>query len=121
MNRLVGEYGPQGGWAKANTAEKGALAEARDLEEASLRELVQDYHQEAIKTRSAATYRLARDIYRQYLDTFPHSEAAVAMRFYEAEILYALEEWDAAAGQYGMVVAADPAGTYAQRAGYNAI
>src|SRR5205814_807601 len=76
MKRLVGEYGPQSGWAKANTAERGALAEARDLAEASLRELVQDYHQEAIKTKSAATYRLARDIYRQYLETFPQSESA---------------------------------------------
>jgi TolA-binding protein len=121
MNRLVGEYGPQSGWAKANTAEKGALAEARDLAEASLRELVQDYHQEAIKTKSAATYRLARDIYRQYLDTFPQSESAASMRFYYAEILYALEEWDAAAAEYGRVVEADPKGPQAQRAAYNAI
>ena len=121
MNRLVGDYGPQSGWAKANTAEKGALAEARDLAEASLRELVQDYHQEAIKTKSAATYRLARDIYRQYLDTFPQSESTASMRFYYAEILYALEEWDAAAMEYGKVVEADPKGSQAQRAAYNAI
>src|SRR5207237_1322916 len=121
MNRLVGEYGPQSGWAKANTAEKGALAEARDLAEASLRELVQDYHQEAIKTKSAATYRLARDIYRQYLDTFPQSESTASMRFYYAEILYALEEWDTAAMEYGKVVEADPKGSQAQRAAYNAI
>jgi len=121
MKRLVGEYGPQSGWAKANTAERGALAEARDLAEASLRELVQDYHQEAIKTKSAATYRLARDIYRQYLETFPQSESASSMRFYFAEILYALEEWDAAAAEYGKVVESDPKGPQAQRAAYDAI
>jgi TolA-binding protein len=121
MKRLVGEYGPQSGWAKANTAAHGALAEARDLAEASLRELVQDYHQEAIKTKSAATYRLARDIYRQYLDTFPQSESAASMRFYYAEILYALEEWDAAAAEYQKVVEADPKGPQAQRAAYDAI
>jgi len=103
MKRLVAEYGPESGWARANAERKGAVADANDLAESALRELVQDYHQEAIKTKSAATYRLARDIYRQYLDTFPRSEAAPGMRFYQAEILYALEEWDAAAEQYGKV------------------
>jgi TolA-binding protein len=121
MRRLVADYGPQSGWAKANTGQKGAVAEASDLAEGALRELVQDYHQEAIKTKSAATYRLARDIYRQYLDTFPRSDAAPSMRFYYAEILYALEEWDAAAAEYGSVVEGAPQGQHAQRAAYNAI
>jgi TolA-binding protein len=121
MKRLVAEYGPNSGWAKANAERKSALAEANDLAESALRELVHDYHQEAIKTKSAATYRLARDIYRQYLDTFPQSGAAPSMRFYQAEILYALEEWDAAAEQYGRVLDADPRGPQAQRAAYNAI
>src|SRR5207245_2670458 len=71
--------------------------------------------------KSAAPYRLARDIYRQYLDTFPQSESAGSMRFYYAEILYALEEWDAAATEYGKVVEAEPKGSQAQRAAYNAI
>jgi TolA-binding protein len=121
MKRLVAEYGPKSGWAKANAEQKGAVGEANDLAESALRELVQDYHQEAVKTKSAATYRLARDIYRQYLDTFPQSEAALSMRFYQAEILYALEEWDAAAEQYGRVVEADPRGRHAQSAAYNAV
>jgi len=121
MKRLVGEYGPESGWARANAGRKGAVADANDLAESALRELVQDYHQEAIKTKSAATYRLARDIYRQYLDTFPRSEAAHGMRFYQAEILYALEEWEAAAEQYGKVADSDPRGPHAQRAAYNAI
>jgi TolA-binding protein len=121
MKRLVAEYGPRSAWAKANAEQKNALDQANEMAESALRELVQDYHQEAIKTKSAATYRLARDIYRQYLDTFPQSEAAPAMRFYQAEILYALEEWDAAAEQYGKVVDADPRGPYARRAAYDAI
>ena len=67
MKRLVADYGPASAWAKANAEQKGALAEANELAESALRELVQDYHQEAIKTKSVATYKLARDIYRQYL------------------------------------------------------
>lgn len=121
MKRLVNGYGPDSGWAKANAEKKAAIAEASNLTESALRELVQDYHQEATKTKSAATYRLARDIYRQYLETFPRSEAALSMRFYFAEILYALEEWDGAAGEYGRVLEADPHGPYAQRAAYDAI
>ncbi|TMA27533.1 MAG: tetratricopeptide repeat protein [Deltaproteobacteria bacterium] len=121
MKRLVAEYGPNSPWAKANAAEKSALSEGNELAEGALRELVQDYHQEAIKTKSVATYKLARDIYKQYLETFPQSETASQMRFYYAEILYALEEWDAAADAYDKVADADPKGPYAARAAYDAI
>jgi TolA-binding protein len=121
MKRLVADYGPQSAWAKANAEQKGALAEATDLAESALRELVQDYHQEAIKTKSVATYKLARDIYKQYLETFPDSETAYSMRFFHAEILYALEDWDAAAEQYDKVVDSDPKGQYATKAAYDAI
>ncbi|MGZ6142978.1 MAG: tetratricopeptide repeat protein, partial [Myxococcales bacterium] len=121
MKRLVADYGPSSPWAKANAEQKGAIAEANDLAESALRELVQDYHQEAIKTKSVATYKLARDIYRQYLETFPDSETAYSMRFFYAEILYALEDWDEAAVQYGKVADADPKASYAQKSAYDAI
>ena len=121
MKRLVADYGPNTPWARANAESKGAIAEANDLAESALRELVQDYHQEAIKTKSVATYKLARDIYRQYLETFPESETAYSMRFYYSEILYALEDWDEAAVQYDKVVESDPKGSYSQKAAYDAI
>src|SRR5205814_9686241 len=98
-----------------------ALLESEDLAESALRELVQDYHQEAIKTKSVATYKLARDIYRQYLETFPDSETAYSMRFFYAEILYALDDWDEAAVQYDLVVDSDAKGSYAQKSAYDAI
>ena len=121
MERLVAGYGPRSDWAKANAAKGASLTEANELAESALRELVQDYHQEAIKTKNAATYRLARDIYRRYLEAFPESESAYHLRFYYAEILYALEEWEAAAEQYAKVADADPRGEYAQKAAYDAI
>ncbi|HYZ89507.1 MAG TPA: tetratricopeptide repeat protein, partial [Myxococcales bacterium] len=121
MERLVAGYGPRSEWAKARVAKGASLDEANQLAENALRELVQDYHQEAIKTKNAATYRLARDIYRRYLDAFPDSESACHLRFYYAEILYALEEWDAAADQYAKVADALPSGEYAQKAAYDAI
>jgi TolA-binding protein len=121
LKRLVAEFGPKSPWAKANAGQKGALQEANELSEGALRELVRDYHQEAIKTKNVATYKLARDIYRQSLETFPDSESAYAERFFYAEILYALEQWDDAALQYGLVVEADPKGSYTPKAAYDAI
>ncbi|MFL5427512.1 MAG: tetratricopeptide repeat protein [Myxococcales bacterium] len=119
--RLASEYAPASGWAKANAGEKSAVAQASELGESALRELVQDYHQEAVKTKSAATYRIARDMYRQYLDAYPQAESANRLRFYYAEILWSLEEWGAAAEQYGKVAEADPAGEFARKAAYDAI
>jgi tetratricopeptide (TPR) repeat protein len=121
MRRLVNEYGPQSGWARANASEKVALAEAFELAESALRGLVEDYHQEAVRTRNPATYRLARDIYRQYLETYPQSASARRLRFYYGEILYALQEWEAAAAQYDQVAQEDPRGEYAVRAAFDQI
>ena len=121
MKVLVDRFGPKSEWAKANADQKGALQEATELAESAMRELVQDYHQEAIRTKSVATYKLARDIYRQYLDTFPDNESAYSLRFYYAEILYALEDWEAAANAYTEVIELNPKGDYAPRASYNTI
>src|SRR5207245_80762 len=57
----------------------------------------------------------------RYLDAFPDSESAYRLRFYYAEILYALEEWEPAGDQYARVADADPKGDYAQKAAYDAV
>jgi TolA-binding protein len=121
MRRLVNEYGPQSRWARINALDKAALAEAFELAESALRGLVEDYHQEAVRTRNPVTYRLARDIYRQYLETYPRSASARRLRFYYAENLYALQEWEAAAAQYDQVAQEDPRGEYAVRAAFDQI
>jgi TolA-binding protein len=119
LKKLVETYRPTSEWAQANSRNKNALASAYDLTEGSMRELVTDYHQEAQKTKSVATYRLARDIYKEYLDNFPKSDSAYNLRFYYAEILYALLEWEPAAEQYSLTVTADPKGLYSKSAAYN--
>ncbi|MHB1843824.1 MAG: tetratricopeptide repeat protein, partial [Deltaproteobacteria bacterium] len=121
LKKLVQNYGPKSEWAQANSHNKSAIAAAYDLTEGSMRELVTDYHQEAQKTKSVATYRLARDIYKEYLDSFPDSDNAYNLRFYYAEILYALQEWDKAAEQYELVVKKDPKGAYGKSAAYDTI
>ncbi len=112
MKRMVELYRPGSEWWQANTGNKPVLRNAFSVTEEAMRVMVTDYHQEAQKTRQVETYRLARDIYKQYVDTFATSEdpefisdSAFNMRFFYAEILWALEEWEAAAAQYDAVVA----------------
>ncbi|KFA92321.1 tetratricopeptide repeat protein [Archangium violaceum] len=112
MKRMVELYRPGGAWWQTNTGNKSVLRNAFSVTEEAMRVMVTDYHQEAQKTRQVETYRLARDIYKQYVDTFATSDepefisdSAFNMRFFYAEILWALEEWEAAAAQYDAVVA----------------
>jgi len=108
MRVLVNDYKPGSPWYLANKGDESAVRIAYSLTEEALYGLVTDYHQEAIKTKSVATYKLARDIYREYVDNFPDSERAYQMRYYYAEILYALEEYQSAYEQY-VKVASDGA------------
>ncbi|OJH38821.1 tetratricopeptide repeat protein [Cystobacter ferrugineus] len=112
MKLMVAGYRPGSDWWKANEGNKPVLRNAFSVTEEAMRVMVTDYHQEAQKTRQVETYRLARDIYKEYVDTFASSEepeflsdSAFNMRFFYAEILWALEEWEAAATQYDLVAA----------------
>ncbi|RYZ33145.1 MAG: gliding motility protein U, partial [Myxococcaceae bacterium] len=112
MKRMVDLYRPGGEWWSANASNAGVLRNAFSVTEEAMRVMVTEYHQEAQKTRQVETYRLARDIYKQYVDAFASSDnpefvadSAFNIRFFYAEILWALEEWEAAAAEYDAVVA----------------
>jgi tetratricopeptide (TPR) repeat protein len=121
MSRFAERYGPQSAWAKANRSDPAALERAREAAESILRRLATEYHQEAQKTRRVETYRLARDLYREYLGGFGDSEHTYELRYFYAEILWALDDLEVAAQQYLKVVAADKAGQYSKLAAYDAV
>lgn len=121
MKRLVDLYNPNSPWAKANSENKNAISAAYEMTENAMRTMVTEYHQEAQKTKVVETYRLARDIYKEYLDNFSDSEFAYNLRFYYAEILWALNEYEEAAPQYAMVVEKDREGQYSKLAAYNEV
>lgn len=129
VERLVDLYRPGTPWYKAqkDKGEKGkaALEYAYDLTETKLRDLVTEYHRDAQKRKDVPTYQLARDIYKKYLDAFSDTDWAYQGRFFYAEVLYALKEWQNAATQYDKVARANPdqkaQGKFAQIAAYNAI
>ncbi|MFZ5468444.1 MAG: tetratricopeptide repeat protein [Myxococcota bacterium] len=109
---LATRYAPGSEWWKANESKKEVLRNGFNVAEEAMRTVVTDYHQEAQKTKQVETYRLARDIYKQYIDAFASStdpafvsDFAFNLKFYYAEILWALEEWQPAAAQYEEVVA----------------
>lgn len=100
-------YRPGSSWWKANDSKKEVLRNGFSVAEEAMRTTVTEYHQEAQKTKQVETYRLARDIYKQYIDAFATSadenfisDQAFNLKFFYAEILWALEEWEPAAKQY---------------------
>ena len=110
VRKLAELYRPGSDWWAANAAKAEVLQAGFNLAEEALRTSVTEYHLEAQKTKQVDTYRLARDIYRVYLDAFASSpderyvsDHAFNLKFYYAEILWALEEWEAAARQYDEV------------------
>lgn len=112
VKKLAELYRPGSVWWKANESKKEVLRNGFNVAEEAMRQSVTEYHQEAQKTKEVKTYRLARDIYKEYVDAFASAEdenfvadQAFNLKFYYAEILWALEEWEAAAKQYDGVVA----------------
>ncbi len=112
VKALAETYRPGGEWWKANLKDRTVLREAFSVGEEATRKIVTEYHTEAQKTDQVNTYRLTRDLYRQYITAFSTSEDpefvsdyAFNMMFYYAQILWGLEEWEASADAYDRVVA----------------
>jgi tetratricopeptide (TPR) repeat protein len=131
-------YRPGSSWWKANESKKEVLRNGFNVAEEAMRTTVTEYHQEAQKTKEVATYQLARDIYKQYVDAFASnddenfvSDQAFNLKYFYAEILWALEEWEPAAKQYQELAAfkipnreeakAASNEKYRQQSSYNAI
>lgn len=121
LKTLAVRYGPGSDWHRENAGSSEVLTHAYSVTEAAMRTLVTDYHEEAQRTRSAATYRVARDIYREYLERFADSAMATELRFFYAEILWALEEYPEAGRQYAKAAEADHGGRFSRDAAYNSV
>jgi len=91
------------------TDEKGKkqLEEARVAAENTLRTLAVQYHSEWKKTRDEPVAALAAEVYQDYLQVFPESAQAYGMRFFFAELLYALEKYERAGEEYTKAALAD--------------
>ena len=86
---------------------KKALADARRDAEQTLRVLAVTYHNEWKKTRDEPVAGFAAAVYRDYLDVFPDEPTAYEMRFFHAELRYALADFEGAAAEYEAVALRD--------------
>jgi tetratricopeptide (TPR) repeat protein len=128
VERLVDLYRPGTPWYEEQKKknDKATLEYAYDLTESNLRDLVTEYHADAQKRQDISTYQLSRDIYRKYLDAFSDTESAYQMRFFYAEVLWALKEWKNASEQYDKIAemkgeGGKGQGKYQRQAAYDAI
>jgi tetratricopeptide (TPR) repeat protein len=86
---------------------KKALADARTDAENTLRTLAVNYHTEYRKTRDEPVGRLAAEVYAAWLGVFPEAAQVYQMRFFHAELLFALERYQEAGDEYGRVARLD--------------
>ncbi|HYQ80954.1 MAG TPA: hypothetical protein VEP68_05600, partial [Anaeromyxobacteraceae bacterium] len=95
--------------SKTVTDEKGKkqLEEARVAAENTLRTLAVQYHNEYRKTRDEPVAGLAAEVYEYYLTIFPDTFYAYEMRFFFAELLFALEKYQRAGDEYAVIAVAD--------------
>jgi tetratricopeptide (TPR) repeat protein len=100
---MLREAEKRGGDEKA----KKALEEARKNAENTLRTLAVQYHAEFKKTREDAVAAFAAELYRYHLQLFPDSRQSYEMRFFHAELLYALEKFQEAGDEYTRVAQLD--------------
>jgi len=84
-----------------------ALGDARADAERTLRILAVQYHNEWKKTRDEPVAGYAAEIYRDYLEVFPNEAPAYELRFFHAELLYALAKFPEAGAEYDRVTQAD--------------
>jgi tetratricopeptide (TPR) repeat protein len=91
--------------------EKGRrqIEEARKAAENTLRTLAVQYHTEYRKTRDEPVAAMAAEVYQDYLALFPTSPQAYDLRFFHAELLFALEKYQAAGDEYTRVADVDSA------------
>jgi TolA-binding protein len=83
------------------------LADARRDAEQTLRVLAVQYHNEWKKTRDEPVAGHAAAVYHEYLAVFPGAPTAYEMRFFYAELLYALADFEGAGAEYERVALQD--------------
>jgi len=95
---------------------KKLLDDAQNDAEATLRTLAVQYHNEYKKTREEKVAELATDVYQDYLAVFPESKHGYEMRFFYAELLFALEKYQRAGDEYSRVAQLDIKAVEARKA-----
>lgn len=117
--RLIDLYAPGSTWWRENADNPQVQQQALEVVEREFATLVVEQHRAAQQTKLVDTYKLARDLYKEYLTKFTDTENAYKFRFFYAEILFELDQFRNAAEAYAAV--ASQGGEFAKPAAYTAI
>jgi tetratricopeptide (TPR) repeat protein len=125
IERLRRDYGPESSWARQNAANAEALTAANEAIERNLRTVAMNFHEEARRLRAGRSareaYNLARQAYVLYLQDFPDNRYTYDMRYQYGELLYKLEDFEAAYAEFMTVVSIDEAGQHTEHCAESAI
>jgi cellulose synthase operon protein C len=115
----VEQYGPASAWAQKNSNNKELVKETFALQETTVRNHTLRLHQTAISVKSDYSRQVASDAYKMYLTYFKDSAKHSEMRFFYAELLFDMKEYEKAAGQYQWVAENDKKSPYYEKAVIN--
>ncbi len=110
------QFGAGSAWADANKGNPSVIKENFDLQESTLRNSTLRLHQQALNARTDYSKKLAAGSYKMYLTYFKGAPNYSEMLFFYGELLYDLQEYDAAAQQYERVALTDKKSKYFEKA-----
>ncbi|MCC6138353.1 MAG: tetratricopeptide repeat protein [Bdellovibrionaceae bacterium] len=115
----IEKYGPSSAWASRNAGKPEIVTEMASLQETTLRNHTLRLHQTAVSVKTDYSRQLAADSYKMYLHFFANSPKHGEMRFFYAELLFEMKEYEKAAAQYQWVAQNDTKSQYYEKAVIN--
>jgi TolA-binding protein len=115
----VEKYGPASAWAQRNANKPELIKETFALQETTVRNHTLRLHQTAISVKTEYSRQVASDAYKMYLTYFKDSAKHSEMRFFYAELLFDMKEYEKAAQQYQWVAENDKKSPYYEKAVIN--
>lgn len=119
LTHWIEKYGPTSEWAVKNSGKPDTVKEMAALQETTLRNHTLRLHQTAISVKTEYTRQLAADSYRMYLHFFPQAQKHGEMRFFYAELLFDMKQYEKAASQYQWVAQNDQKSQYYEKSVIN--
>ena len=127
IRRLRTDYGRQSAWARSNASNQEAVDDADDIIEKSLRHTATKFNEEA-RTLAKSRHPRAKEMYdhtieayKVYLTDYSAHKNAYNVHYDFAELLYKLELFEEAYGEYMAVVTADTKGQHSRFCAESAI
>lgn len=115
----IEKYGPSSAWATRNAAKPEIVTEMASLQETTLRNHTLRLHQTAVSVKTDYSRQLAADSYKMYLHFFANAAKHGEMRFFYAELLFDMKDYEKAATQYQWVAQNDTKSQYYEKSVIN--